>query len=137
MSPTISKKKSEPAPPAASKNPAEILQRYGCDLDRFAGPDGLYERHLAFDNIKAPAAIGPRERFEAAARSIRDVLSARWVATEATYDRKDPKRVYYLSMEFLIGRSLGNNIINLLLGPLAEEIEAGERIDWLELLEQE
>ena len=131
------KKKSTVTPAAGMENPATILERYGCDLVRFAGPDGLYERHLAFDNIKDPGAIGPRERFEAAARSIRDVLSDRWVATAGTYDRKDPKRVYYLSLEFLIGRSLGNNITNLLLGPLAEQIEAGERLDWLELLEQE
>jgi starch phosphorylase len=137
MNATSAKNGSTTTPAAGSENPAKILERYGCDLVRFAGPDGLYERHLAFDNIKDPQALGPRERFEAAARSIRDVLSERWVATERTYDRKDPKRVYYLSMEYLIGRSLANNITNLLLGPLAEQIEAGERIDWLELLEQE
>jgi glucan phosphorylase len=49
--------------------------------------------------------IGARERFEAAARSVRDTLSQRWVRTEETYQRENPKRVYYLSMEFLIGRS--------------------------------
>ena len=45
---------------------------------------------------------GPRERFEALARSVRDVLSQRWIGTEKTYERENPKRVYYLSMEFLI-----------------------------------
>ena len=48
-----------------------------------------------------------RERFEAFARSVRDVLSQRWVLTEDTYNRVNPKRIYYLSMEFLIGRSSG------------------------------
>src|SRR5271165_7086728 len=87
-------------------------------------PDGLYERHLLFDNIQDLAALGARERFEAAARSIRDVLSQRWVATEKAYDRANPKRVYYLSMEFLIGRSLSNNLTNLVLGPLTELVAA-------------
>jgi starch phosphorylase len=66
-----------------------------------------------FDSVVAAAATGPRECFEAVARSVRDVLSQRWLRTEETYERENPKRVYYLSMEFLIGRFLSNNITNL------------------------
>src|SRR5271166_3758926 len=95
---------------------AELLERYGCGPIQFTGAgDALYERHLMFDNVVDAAAVGPRERFEAVARSVRDVLSQRWVRTEQTYDRENPKRVYYLSLEFLIGRSLANNVTNLLL----------------------
>jgi starch phosphorylase len=83
------------------------------------------------------AAIGDRERFEALARSVRDVLSQRWIRTEETYDQKDPKRVYYLSMEFLIGRSLANNVTNLLLDDITKTVLKEQNLDWYELLEQE
>ena len=115
-----------------------ILEQYGCGPIRFTGTsDALYERHLMFDNVLDAAAVGARERYEAAARSVRDVLSQRWLRTESTYERENPKRVYYLSMEFLIGRSLANNITNLLLDPLVQRAAGDRGVDWLALLEQE
>ena len=114
-----------------------ILEQYGCGPFHFSEADGLYQRHLAFDNVRDPATTGPREHFEAAARSVRDILSRRWVATEKTYQRENPKRIYYLSMEFLIGRSLANNVTNLFLGELIKTAAASENMKWLELVEQE
>src|SRR6185369_10439953 len=117
---------------------AKLLAQYGCGPIRFTGDaDALYERHLLFDNVVAPAATGPRERFEAVARSVRDVLSQRWVLTDSTYDRQNPKRIYYLSMEFLIGRSLSNNITNLLLDPFVKEIADRKNLDPLGIIEEE
>jgi starch phosphorylase len=116
---------------------ARLLSRYGCGAIRFMGDDGLYERHLLFDNIRDPSAVGPRERYEAVARSVRDVLSQRWVLTEKTYERNNPKRVYYLSMEFLLGRSLANNISNLLLDPFVSEAGKQKGADFIALLDQE
>ncbi|MGA2229782.1 MAG: glycogen/starch/alpha-glucan phosphorylase [Tepidisphaeraceae bacterium] len=113
------------------------MKQYGCGPIQFTGADGLYERHLLFDNVKDPATTGPREHFEAFSRSIRDALSQRWVATEKTYQRENPKRIYYLSLEFLIGRSLANNVTNLLLGPLTEHAAAKNHLNWLLMLEQE
>src|SRR6266542_381297 len=129
-----------PAPPtsAAADGKSRLLRQYGCGPIEFTGTDdALYERHLLFDNIVGLTAAGARERFEAFARSVRDVLSQRWVRTEQTYERESPKRVYYLSMEFLIGRSLTNNIANLLLGDLVSDAVKRTPLDWLGLLEEE
>src|SRR5947199_70843 len=117
---------------------ADLLEQYGCGPIQFSGTDdALYERHLLFDDIVAPTAAGAREQFEAAARSARDILSQRWVRTESTYDRENPKRVYYLSMEFLIGRSLSNNLADLLLEPFAKRAAEQHNVDWLDVIEQE
>ncbi|HEY7518446.1 MAG TPA: glycogen/starch/alpha-glucan phosphorylase [Methylomirabilota bacterium] len=116
----------------------KLLEQYGCGPIQFTGTaDALYERHLLFDNVVDPPAVGARERYEAVARSVRDVLSQRWVRTEKTYERANPKRVYYLSMEFLIGRSLANNVMNLLLDREVQRVVAEKRLDWLGVLEQE
>ena len=91
-----------------------------------------------FDNVVDAAAVGPRERYEAAARSVRDVLSQRWLRTEQTYERENPKRVYYLSMEFLIGRSLANNVTQPPpRSARAKRVVDDKGLDWLGLLEQE
>ena len=68
---------------------------------------------------------------------MRDVLAQRWVKTKTTYEQQNAKRIYYLSMEFLLGRSLANNITNLLLDPVVKEVIEKKDIDWLELIEQE
>ena len=115
-----------------------LLRQYGCGRVQFTGtPDALYERHLLFDGVVDPKLAGPQERYEAVARSVRDVLSQRWVRTEQTYERENPKRVYYLSLEFLIGRSLSNNIINLLLDSVVRRVAAEKVPDWLAVLEEE
>ena len=120
------------------KDTAALLKQYGCGPIELTGTDhALYERHLLFDNIIHPEAAGARERYEAFARSVRDILSQRWVHTESTYESQNPKRVYYLSMEFLIGRSLTNNIMNLLLDPLARQAVKQKDLDWLGLVEEE
>jgi glycogen phosphorylase len=116
----------------------DLLQQYGSGSIPFAGSDSaLYERHLIFDRAIDPKVASARERFEAFSHSIRDILAQRWVQTKTTYEQKNAKRIYYLSMEFLIGRSLANNICNLLLDPMAQLVVREKGLDWLELLEQE
>src|SRR5271157_4241533 len=125
--------------PVAPRTPeewrvSELLKQYGCGPIAFAGSENaFYERHLVFDRIINPRVATSRERFEAFTHSIRDVLAQRWVLTRSTYNGVNPKRVYYLSMEFLIGRSLTNNITNLLLSPLVQHAVKEKGIDWLKL----
>ena len=122
----------------SSESLSKVMARYGGGSVQLTGGDNaLYERHLTFDNVVASENSGPREQYEAFARSVRDVLSQRWIRTEQTYDRQNPKRVYYLSMEFLIGRSLANNITNMALDPYVPRLAAEKHLDWVGLLEQE
>ena len=126
------------AAPAGSPNALKLLDQYQCGPIRLEGnQNAFYERHLLFDNVINLASATSRDRFEAFAKSVRDILSQRWVLTERTYERQNAKRVYYLSMEFLIGRSLANNITNLLLDQIVEDAVQHRHLNWIELLEQE
>jgi starch phosphorylase len=122
----------------SATNLQNILQQYGYGAMPFIGTENsFYERHLVFDRAIDPKVASARERFEAFSSSVRDILAQRWVLTKNTYERENAKRIYYLSMEFLIGRSLANNITNLLLDPLLPDAAKEHGIDWLELIEQE
>jgi starch phosphorylase len=116
----------------------KILKQYGVGPIQFSGTnDALYERHLTFDHVVDVKKADVREQFEAAARSIRDVISQRWLLTEDTYAKKNPKRVYYLSMEFLLGRSFSNNVTNALLCELRNEAARKKGMDELAMLAME
>ena len=84
-----------------------------------------------------PGRPRPHDHWEAAAHALRDFISQRWLKTDQTYELRNPKRVYYLSMEFLIGRSLANNVTNALLDPLMLEALRMKGIDWSTLTESE
>jgi len=115
-----------------------LLERLNCGPIALSGTgDALYERHLTFDRVAPVESATARDRFEAIARAIRDVLSQRWLRTEETYRARNVKRVYYVSLEFLMGRSLANNIANLTLDPLWQEFCATQRIDPRDIIEAE
>ena len=116
----------------------DLLQLYECGPIQFSGdPNASYERHLIFDHVVDPQAASLRERFEAVASALRDFLVQRWLKTDDTYNRENPKQVYYLSMEFLIGRSLTNNLTNLLVEPIVREVMQREGLELMQLAEQE
>ncbi|MEX0795009.1 MAG: glycogen/starch/alpha-glucan phosphorylase [Pirellulaceae bacterium] len=97
-----------------------------------------YASHLTHDNVVSLRQASQRERFDAIARSLRDRLAQRWLLTQETHKRENPKRVYYLSMEFLIGRTLVNNIMNLGAEPIVQDwLSSDEGHDWRQMVESE
>ena len=116
------------------------LKQYECGTLRFTDKahQDAYERHLILDHVVAPENASQRERYEAVAGSLRDLLAQRWLLTQETHDRENAKRVYYLSLEFLIGRTLINNIINLGVEQfVSDNLQIDPRQDWKEVLETE
>ena len=71
------------------------------------------KNHLIFSAFKTTEASTPRDWYVATGYTVRDHVVERWVKTAESYNAKDPKRVYYLSLEFLIGRMLQNAALNL------------------------
>jgi glycogen phosphorylase len=71
------------------------------------------QNHLVFSCFKVDPAATPRDWYNAAAYTVRDHVVERWVKTASAYAEHDPKRIYYLSLEFLIGRMLSNAALNL------------------------
>ena len=55
----------------------------------------------------------PQQLFQAVSYAVKEAIIDDWIATQKQYDKEDPKMVYYMSMEFLLGRALGNNLINM------------------------
>jgi starch phosphorylase len=88
--------------------------------------DHHLRRTLARDRYTAT----DRDRYYALALAVRDRLIERWIATQQTHHNKKVKRLYYLSLEFLIGRLLGNNVINLGLESSCREAMSEVGLDW-------
>src|SRR5262249_1827026 len=99
--------------------------------------DAWLDRYLLCEHLVDPLSARPRQRFEAVARFIRDLVAHRWVKTRQAPATANPNRIYYPSMEFLIGRTLNNNIRNLAAAPLVQRAMQREGWELPELLEEE
>ena len=95
-----------------------------------AGLQGDYAHHLRYTFAKDEATATSRDRYLAFAYAIRDRITERWMDTQAEYRNQNAKYVYYLSLEFLIGRLLGNNVINLKADQLCRDALRSYGIDW-------
>src|SRR5271165_4664243 len=99
---TLTETKGETVTKTNPTHARTLLERYECGPLAFSGTaNASYERRLALDHVVRPEQADARQRFEAVAWALRDLLSQRWLKTDETYDRTNPKQVYYLSMEFL------------------------------------
>ena len=93
-----------------------FLKRQGASPCLAMSAEGLkqdFEHHLRRTLAKDRYTATDRDRYYAFALAVRDRLIERWIATQQTHHKQHVKRIYYLSLEFLIGRSLGNNVMNL------------------------
>jgi starch phosphorylase len=82
----------------------------------------LFNYHLLYTEAKDRYTATRLNQYHSVALTVKDVLVRRWLQTQQAYHASDPKCVYYLSLEFLMGRMLGNNLINL--GLLEESARA-------------
>ncbi|MFP3982412.1 MAG: glycogen/starch/alpha-glucan phosphorylase [Desulfurivibrionaceae bacterium] len=96
--------------------------------------DNILHHILSFQG-RDPARAGDRDLYKALAYALRDVLVEKWIKTQKEYYTQRSKRVYYLSMEFLVGRSLGNSLINM--GLMDEVYQALEELGYdLEVIKE-
>jgi len=93
--------------------------------------------HLRYSLAKGETRATERDEYTAFAMAVRDRLVERWISTQEEYARQNTKRVYYMSLEFLIGRLLGNNVINLKADQLCREALKEYDIDWNSLRDYE
>jgi len=89
--------------------------------------------HLKFTLARDEYSATDRDRYEALAHAVRDRLVGRWINTQQTYHHKNVKRINYLSLEFLIGRAMGNNVINLLMEDTCRQAMSALGLDWDQL----
>ena len=96
-----------------------------------------FERHLRRTLAKDQYSATDRDRYYALALTVRDRLIDRWIATQQAHQSKNVKRVYYLSLEFLIGRLMGNNVINLQMEDVCRTAMSQQGLQWEDLREYE
>ena len=102
--------------------------------------DGLKEDfawHIRYSLAKDIDRATPRDQYTAFANAVRDRIVERWINTQEEYHRQNTKRVYYMSLEFLMGRLLGNNVINLKADQLCREALKEYGINWNDLRDYE
>jgi starch phosphorylase len=95
------------------------------------------DRYLLCDHLLDPPTARPRQRFEATSRFIRDLIAHRWAKTRRAREESNAKRVHYISMEFLLGRTLRNNMMNLAAEPIVRRAMEHEGWSLEQLIEEE
>uniref|UniRef100_A0A7E4VRQ1 Alpha-1,4 glucan phosphorylase n=1 Tax=Panagrellus redivivus TaxID=6233 RepID=A0A7E4VRQ1_PANRE len=117
----------------------QISVRGIAQVENVANIKKSFNRHLHFSLIKDRNVATPRDYYMALADTVRDHLVSRWIRTQQYYYEHDPKRVYYLSLEFYMGRTLTNTMLNLGMQATVDEAlyQLGLNIEELEEIEED
>lgn len=117
----------------------QISVRTIADVEDVVSTKKAFNRHLHYTLVKDRNVATQRDYYFALAHTVRDNLVSRWIRTQQYYYEKDPKRVYYLSLEYYMGRSLTNTMINLGVQGIVDEAlyQMGLDIEELESLEED
>src|SRR5262245_47603144 len=123
--------KIRPAVPTANATPRQALPYDSLGTDVLSMKEGVLQ-HLEYTLAELPSHVASRwEPYFALALAVRDRMVQRWIRTQDTYYEQDVKRIYYMSLEYLMGRTLGNSLVNLGLGNEVGEAlsELGYRLE--------
>lgn len=117
----------------------QISVRGIADVENVTTIKKTFNRHLHYTLVKDRNVATPRDYYFALSHTVKDNLVSRWIRTQQYYYEKDPKRVYYLSLEYYMGRSLQNTMINLGIQSGCDEAmyQLGLDIEELEALEED
>jgi glycogen phosphorylase len=107
--------------------PQHLDEQPGMDVDSLIRS---FNYHLGYTLAKDQYTATNQDRYQALALAVRDRLVGRWIQTQQGYHKQNVKRICYLSLEFLIGRAMGNNVINLLLEETCREAMTRLGLDW-------
>ena len=118
-----------PLDPALEKR----LERLGLANE----PGRWTDRYLLSEKLVDPLEASSRQKFEATSRFVRDLIAHRWVMTRRARAIGDPKRIHYLSLEFLLGRALRNNLMNVAAQPVVREVMRQQGWNLDALIEEE
>jgi starch phosphorylase len=99
--------------------------------------DTWINRYVLCNHLLDPPSAKSRQKFEATSRFIRDLIAHRWANTRLAREGTKPKRIHYMSMEFLLGRTLRNNMMNLAAEPVVRHAMEQEGWNLEQLIEEE
>ncbi|CAB3376407.1 Hypothetical predicted protein [Cloeon dipterum] len=127
------------APQSDIEKRKQISVRGIAQVENVTNVKKTFNRHLHYTLVKDRNVSTPRDYYFALAHTVKDHLTSRWIRTQQYYYERDPKRVYYLSLEYYMGRSLQNTMINLGIQGACDEAmyQLGLDIEELEELEED
>jgi len=127
------------APQSDQERRKQISVRGIAQVENVTNIKKSFNRHLHYTLVKDRHVATPRDHYLSLANVVKDHLVSRWIRTQQRYYEADPKRVYYLSLEFYMGRSLTNTMINLGIQGACDEAmyQLGLEVDDLENYEDD